>query len=267
MSDVKIRAGGRVAQPRPMAQTNPAAAIERIGRRIAELDAMNQESDPESARWEVLEGHIQEDIRDIFGEGSKPDDDYFARLSIYRPNHSSPFDLDPRELHEERLRCRKLGIHDVRAILDGFKSRLNELTNEVVPATNRTPVTDDLALHPMIFAASGKLLADGHHRDAILRASIALANAVKQKSGSTKDGSGMMFAVFGGDQPSLAFNDLKTTTDKDEQQGLCNLFAGAAMAIRNPRAHDNAPDRRDYALKALAFLSLLAEHLDKAVKR
>jgi hypothetical protein len=35
----------------------------------------------------------------------------------------------------------------------------------------------------------------------------------------------------------LKFSDQSTETERSEQQGMMYLFAGAMLAIRNPRAH------------------------------
>jgi hypothetical protein len=44
------------------------------------------------------------------------------------------------------------------------------------------------------------------------------------------------------------------------------LFAGAMLALRNPRAHELMKDDPEQALEYIAFLSMLAKSLDRATK-
>lgn len=65
-----------------------------------------------------------------------------------------------------------------------------------------------------------------------------------------------MTTVFSTNDPTLAFNRLATSTDRDEQEGMMYLFAGAVLALRNPRAHE--PDFEDSPERALSYLELLS---------
>jgi Protein of unknown function (Hypoth_ymh) len=61
---------------------------------------------------------------------------------------------------------------------------------------------------------------------------------VKVKSGKTDiEGAPLMQSVFSVNNPILAFNGLADQSDRDEQQGMMQLYAGAVMAIRNPGGH------------------------------
>ena len=53
-------------------------------------------------------------------------------------------------------------------------------------------------------------------------------------------------------------------SDKDEQKGFMQLFAGAVSGLRNPRAHGFVQDDPERALEFIAFVSLLAKLLDEA---
>jgi uncharacterized protein (TIGR02391 family) len=122
-----------------------------------------------------------------------------------------------------------------------------------------------LELHPRIAAVSVELFRDGHYRNAVLDAAVALTNMVKEKSRvHDKDGVNLMRHVFSPNQPQLAFNGLADQSERDEQDGLMQLFAGAVLALRNPRAHGVVPDSPEYATECLAFLSFLAKHLERA---
>ncbi|MBV8756816.1 MAG: TIGR02391 family protein [Deltaproteobacteria bacterium] len=122
-----------------------------------------------------------------------------------------------------------------------------------------------LPLHPDTRAACAKQFADGHYRESILNAGIELVQYVKKraahptdkKNGNALDNTPLMQRVFGGNAPILKVNEMQTSSDQDEQQGMMFLFAGATMGLRNPRAHSLDPDTPEYAVEAIAFLSFL----------
>ena len=61
----------------------------------------------------------------------------------------------------------------------------------------------------------------------------------------------------------LRFADTVRESGASEQQGMMFLYAGAMLALRNPRAHEIIEDDPEKALEYIAFLSLLAKSLDK----
>ena len=73
-----------------------------------------------------------------------------------------------------------------------------------------------------------------------------------------------MNEVFSPNNPVLAFNDLESKSDKDEQKGLMFLFSGVMSAFRNPRAHDFVEDDPERAIEVIGFVSLLAKLLEQA---
>jgi uncharacterized protein (TIGR02391 family) len=121
-------------------------------------------------------------------------------------------------------------------------------------------------LHPHIRDACFKQFLDGHFREAILNAGIALVDYVKELAkhpvddkGKPLDGTPLMQKVFANASPILKVNDLTHPTDQDERQGMQFLFAGATLGLRNPRAHSLDPDTAEYAVEAIVFLSFLAK--------
>jgi uncharacterized protein (TIGR02391 family) len=124
---------------------------------------------------------------------------------------------------------------------------------------------EGLDLHPRIASVCADLYRGGHYRNAVLDASVALVNYVKEKSRKHDlDGSGLMTTVFSKNNPILAFNDLRDKTDEDEQEGMMHLFLGAVLGLRNPRAHALLDDSPEMALEYIALISLLAKRLDRA---
>jgi len=70
--------------------------------------------------------------------------------------------------------------------------------------------------------------------------------------------------VFSIDNPILAFNFLKTDTEKSEHKGFAQLLKGCFAAVRNPLAHQPKilwqceEDAADY----FSLISLLHRKLD-----
>ena len=89
---------------------------------------------------------------------------------------------------------------------------------------------ESLNLHPRILEVSKELFADGHHWPAVFEASKALMNYIQERSGRMDlDGANLARTVFSKNNPILAFNDLDTQTDQDEQEGMMHLFTGAVL--------------------------------------
>jgi len=145
--------------------------------------------------------------------------------------------------------------------------RLEEKGADLGPDTIRRVRTafEGLDLHPRIGAVCADLYRNGHYRDAVLDASLALERLVKDKSQRDDlSGASLMRTVFSANTPILAYNDLSDQTDRDEQEGMMHLFEGAVLALRNPRAHTLLDDSPEMALEYIALLSLLAKRVEQA---
>lgn len=137
-------------------------------------------------------------------------------------------------------------------------------------------VFDLLQLHPIIKKASERLFKDGHYAQAIFEAYKALNNYVKRGSKQKDlDGKNLMAKVFGFNYdrtarqmkrwPLLQLNELRSRSDRDEQEGFMHLFMGSMQGIRNPKAHDLIEQRDPFrTLEYLAFASLLAKRVKEA---
>ena len=107
------------------------------------------------------------------------------------------------------------------------------------------------------------LFADEHYSVAVEKAFVYVENLVKQQSGSPgKHGSSLMKTVFSVHNPSIRLNAGVTDSDRAEQLGYMELFAGAMTGIRNPRAHShNWIDHPEEALELLVFANLLVRKI------
>lgn len=119
-------------------------------------------------------------------------------------------------------------------------------------------------------ACRTELLQDNYFH-AVLEATKSVAEKIRVRTGLTRDGHRLVddaFGQAGGSSPRLAFNSLRTDTERSEHLGLMNLMKGAFSAFRNPTAHE--PKTRwvvseEDALDLLSVLSLLHRRLDNAV--
>ena len=115
---------------------------------------------------------------------------------------------------------------------------------------------------------SGPLFRGSHFARAVEEAFKCLNNAVKEKSGlADRDGSALMQAAFSAHSPILRLNDLESVSDRDEQRGYMDIFAGSMTGIRNPRAHDpELIDEPDVALELLVLANHLMRKLNASTK-
>ena len=107
------------------------------------------------------------------------------------------------------------------------------------------------------------LFADGHYSLAVEKAFVYMENLVKQRSGlSGKYGSNLMKAVFSVHDPLISLNAGVTDSDKAEQLGYMEVFAGAMTGMRNPRAHShNWIDGPKEALELLVIVNHLVRKI------
>ena len=131
-------------------------------------------------------------------------------------------------------------------------------------ATERLRLFDLLVTDGSLRHTCRKLFADGHYAIAVERAFICLANLVRAKSGlATQDGAALMRTAFSAQSPTLLLNSFLSKSDRNEQLGYMDLYAGAMTGIRNPRAHEH--DMEDDPQMALELL-VLANHLIRRLK-
>ncbi len=111
-----------------------------------------------------------------------------------------------------------------------------------------------------------ELLHDNYFH-AVFEATKGLAQRIRDLSGIELDGAALVDVVFSIDHPILAFNTLRTETEKSEHKGFSMLLKGCFGAVRNPLAHEpkilwqGEDDAADY----MSMISLLHRKLDDCV--
>ena len=76
-----------------------------------------------------------------------------------------------------------------------------------------------------------------------------------------------MRSAFSANSPVLYLNAFRSQSERDEQQGYMDIFAGSMTGIRNPRAHDyQLADDPRIALELLVLANHLMRKLNASVK-
>jgi len=128
-------------------------------------------------------------------------------------------------------------------------------------ATAERVLYDEIVTDSALKKKTEKLFKDGHHARAVEEAYKLLDNLVKKRAGLSHTdltGANLMRNVFSAKNPVLRLNEGVSASEKNEQEGYMNIFAGCMTGIRNPRAHES--DWEDTEQRALQLLAL-ANHL------
>jgi uncharacterized protein (TIGR02391 family) len=216
-----------------------------------------------------------ERVRGILAEAFGPQSDEYARYDgifllkrVETAEEMQQSYVDHVAQREAALRSiaqqhRPLAKSEVPARATG-RARTSAVTGEGTEVANR--IFDDMQFHSKVVEASRSLFQTGHYSQAIFEAFKAVNNSVKEKACSELDGRNLMAQVFSETDPVIGLNDLKSQSDRDEQEGFRFLFMGAVVGIRNPKAHDNVKQADPYrTLEYLALASLLMKRIDEGV--
>ncbi|MBU0464198.1 MAG: TIGR02391 family protein [Proteobacteria bacterium] len=251
-------------QPANLVPSQMKAALPILKRRISELQAIdvNTIQDRGEARFDALEQKIDTTLVDIFGNETVE----YSRFAVGNLDTASWNMMGETSIYEVRegyKRGIEQAISNLQTIVELFEEKITDLGE--TPAGRALKALGELEIHPEIERAVAKLFRDGHYANAVEDACKVLDGLVKIRSGKYDlSGTELMQNVFSPKNPVLKFSDLQTQTEQSEQQGMMFLYAGAMLALRNPRAHEIIEDDPEKALEYIAFLSLLAKSLDKA---
>ena len=123
-------------------------------------------------------------------------------------------------------------------------------------------------VHPDVLRfCRDELLADNYFH-AVLEAVKSVAEKIRQRTGLTDDGSGLVDRAFSGSPPMLAINDLLTESEKSEQKGFANLLKGTFGMFRNTTAHAakvNWVMSKEDAEDLFSLVSLIHRRIDAAL--
>lgn len=241
-------------------------ALPKLKRRIGELESIDLASVRErgEARFDALVQKIDDTLVELFGTSSVEYTRY--RIGSLDQGGWNAFgDMSWNEVIDGYRKGIEQAVSNLKTIVELFEEKLAD--SGETPETRAARAFGDLDLHPEIARAVTKLFQDGHYANAVEDACKVLDLLVKMRSGRLDlSGTELMLNVFSAKAPQLQFNPMQTETHKSEQQGMMYLYAGAMLALRNPRAHELLADHPERAIENLGFLSMLAKALDRASK-
>lgn len=120
-------------------------------------------------------------------------------------------------------------------------------------------------LHSCLDPEARELFDNGHYAQATFEAFKLLDKLVQRHASASESGFKLMTRAFAEASPLISLTRRQTTSEKDEQKGYQFLFAGAVLAIRNPRGHEpGLKDDPDTCLDHLSLVSMLVRRLEDA---
>lgn len=123
-------------------------------------------------------------------------------------------------------------------------------------------------IHPEVIKYCRAELLQDNYFHAVFEAAKGLAQRIRELAGADGDGAALVDLVFSVERPVLAFNTLRTETEKSEHKGYAALLKGCFAAVRNPLAHEPKLlwQGEDDAADHLSLISLLHRKLDECVR-
>jgi uncharacterized protein (TIGR02391 family) len=132
------------------------------------------------------------------------------------------------------------------------------------PQTKRDRLASTL-LHPVIAASSWPQYENGHIKDAVLNAFLAIGDLMRKRTGLDVDGKSLAELALSPKDPYLVLSDLDSESGRNDQAGFMQILCGAFVGVRNVKAHSLEHDLDDaMALQYLIFASLLARRISEA---
>lgn len=175
-----------------------------------------------------------------------------------------------RDRAEVTARERRNTMLDKIEILRLQKSQTTAIAARAVAAPQvdaRRPDETWALMHPSVVKIARPRFDSGHFADAVEAALKEVNEMVRQivvaKTGQEFDGADLMNKAFSVKNPIIVLDDLGTLTGRNIQQGYLQIFAGAMIGIRNPKAHGNITIDAARALHFLFLVSLLLFKLDE----
>ncbi|RQS98653.1 TIGR02391 family protein [Burkholderia seminalis] len=246
---------------RTLSREQTRRGIEKLKRRIRELDAIDPSSITEGDDPSImaLEGKIQQTLSELL---TSSEWQRFRPLALIDAEFHMKYNRDRRDLAHSLAKNIDRARTNLNTIIDLFDERLQD--GDDSPEERAQRVFGAVNWHSQIALHCAKLFEHGHYAEAVETACKVLELLVKTRA--LKDdgsGTGLMQAVFNANKPILKFNDQQTESERSEQTGMMYLYAGAMAAIRNPRAHGVMKDHPEQALEYLLFINMLAKALER----
>jgi uncharacterized protein (TIGR02391 family) len=170
---------------------------------------------------------------------------------------------------EEVREAYKKGIEVAIVKLKSLKETLEEKHKDMGGDIERNVPQNDFwsEIHPKIVSIAKSRFESAHYADAaesaLKEVNSYVKDIFKRKTGKDSDGADLMFKAFSPNNPIIVLRDLSSESGKNIQQGYMQIFAGAMIGIRNPKAHDNINITENRAKHFIYLASLLMYKVDE----
>ena len=126
-------------------------------------------------------------------------------------------------------------------------------------------------IHPYIAYVSKPKFNIGEYADAVESAfkeiNVRVKCIVENKRGEEYDGADLMRKCFSPKNPVVILDNINSESGRNVQEGYMEMFAGAMIGIRNPKAHGYQDLSKGDAVRKLHFASMLMYKIDGAIDR
>lgn len=255
-------------QPAVLTRDKIKMGIKKLDRRLKELEEFDISSIQErfDAKVQALRAKINDTIADIFGHNTIEYKNYDIWSLDTLPHIMGGGKYPLRTVHESY----KKGISEAIVKLKSLKETLQEKYQDF-SSSNESVQTDNFwnDIHPKIVSISKSRFESTHYSDAVESALKEVNSCVKgiirKKTGKEVDGAPLMHLAFSPKDPLIVLDDLSTESGRNVQQGYMEIFAGAMIGIRNPKAHDNIHITEVRTKHFIYLASLLMHKIDERV--
>jgi uncharacterized protein (TIGR02391 family) len=168
----------------------------------------------------------------------------------------------------QKIKRKKDNIEEKINALESIKERLE--LYDVSEENNEKSKSDFwILLHPKVVKIAQSRFKAGHFADSV-EAAIKEFNShmkriVQKNGGEEYDGADLMHRALSPDNPILKLDNLNTESGRNIQQGYMQMFAGAMIGIRNPKAHGNLVINRKRAIHFLFLISLFFYKIEERI--
>lgn len=260
-----------------MAKITKETAIVRLQTLIDRIDSLLEPNHPytEFIKWKR---NIETAISYIFGEESHNLKEFKSIIFTVKHSGSMSFDMTGHSTYtisDSAYRNAYVGgLKRSKAILESMVEEVQQFWDAAVEAPSAVHFNDESSnfwqlIHPVITDVARSRFESRHFADSVEAAfkkiNAIVKSKVKDVTGSEFDGAALMNRAFSVQNPIIRLDDLTTETGKNIQQGYMQLYAGAMIGIRNPKAHDNVIIDNKRAIHFLFLASLLMYKLDESV--
>lgn len=239
--------------------------IKKLRRRVDEVKNLDPKStNYDDAKVENIKSNIRDTICEIFG----PESPEFNQHKYHKIWHGG---LNVMDSDVQRQAKFAAGIPHTITMLDGLIERLEEKSEDMKENAEQENLVENFwnDIHPKIASIAKSRYESNHFADSVesslKEVNVTVKKIVKKKTGNEFDGAPLMRKAFSPNDPIIVLDDLSTESGRNAQQGYMEIFAGAMIGIRNPKAHDNLNITLNRAKHFIFLASLLMHKIDERI--